>query len=470
MQNGMSLKTDERNDIMKKLFCRAAALLISTAALAGCGQFTEETSQVYLEEASDITTFEAPVSEATTSEATVSEAPISEVTTPETTASETVPATEFIPVEAAYTTGEISGSFDGAFLKETLKKNENFVISPLSAKLALNMAALGAEENTEKELLELFGYADSEALKAESKRLIEELDRDDGTLTVNNSVWVSDKLETLNESYSQELTDVMSAESFNADLTSQGFVNDLNGWVNENTNGLIPQLLSQPLDESARLALVNTLYFNNKWLHEFDSYSTYDADFYGVNGTKQVPTMHLGTTDFDYAEGKKLKSVVLPYKNGSKMKVYLPVSETESIADIIGEMSLEELSAELEASYTQQKVVLTLPKFECDYSGSLKEMLQLLGVSEAFDPDNARFGKISDEQLYISEVIQAAKIKCDEGGTEAAAATIVTVATTCAVEDPIIPIQFIVDRPFLYEIESPSGEPLFMGVIQSFTE
>lgn len=421
---------------MKKRLYRTSALLLSAATLAGCGPFTEQGKET-----------------------------VSTVTCP----AEPPAVTEFVPVEAAYTAGEISGSFDGAFLKETLKKNENFVVSPLSAKLVLNMAALGAEENTEKELLELFGYADSEAMKADSKRLIEELDREDGTLTVNNSVWVSDRLETLKESYSQELTDVMSAESFNADLTSQDFVNDLNGWVNENTNGLIPQLLSQPLDATARLALVNTLYFNNKWQYEFDSYSTYDADFYGINGTEQVPTMHLGTTSFDYAEGKKLKSVVLPYKDGSRMKVYLPVSETESIADIIGEMSLEELSAELEASYTQQKVVLALPKFECDYSGSLKEMLQLLGVSQAFDPNNAKFGKISDEQLYISEVIQAAKIKCDEEGTEAAAATIAIDAEGCAlIEEP--PIEFIVDRPFLYEIESPSGETLFMGVIQSFTE
>lgn len=417
---------------MKKIFGRFSALLLGTAMLTACGENKDELQTVTC------------------------------VNVPETT--------EFVPVEAEYTAEEISGCFNAAFLKEALKENDNFVVSPLSAKLALNMAAVGAGEGsaTEQELLNLFGYGSINELKDDSKNLMAELDSEDGTITVNNSVWVSDKLETLKADYIQELSDVLSAESFNTDLTSADFVNSLNGWVNENTNGLIPQLLSQPLDESARLALVNTLYFNNEWRYEFDANATYDRNFYGIKGTEQVSAMrneiHVG-----YAEGEKLKSVALPYKDGSVMNVYLPVNEEENIADIINEMSLEELSEEMNLEYAEEKVNLILPKFECDYSGSLIEMLKLLGVSEAFDPNNAQFGKISDEQLYISEVIQAARIICDEEGTEAAAATMVVAGDGCAIIEEI-PIEFIADRPFMYEIKSPSGETLFMGVMQSFTE
>lgn len=418
---------------MKKIFGRFSALLLGTAMLTACGENKDELQTVTC------------------------------LDVPETT--------EFVPVEAVYTAEEISGCFNAAFLKEALKENDNFVVSPLSAKLALNMAAVGAGEGTatEQELLNLFGYGSINELKDDSKNLMAELDREDGTITVNNSVWVSDKLETLKEDYTQELSDVLSAESFNTDLTSADFVNSLNGWVNENTNGLIPQLLSQPLDESARLALVNTLYFNNEWQYKFESYATRDNEFYGNNGTETVPTMHNGELHLNYGEGNKLKSVTLPYRDGSVMNVYLPKNEDESIAEIISELTPTELTEELEMKREEKLVNIALPKFECDYSGSLIEMLKLLGVSEAFDPNNAQFGKISDEQLYISEVIQAARIICDEEGTEAAAATMVVAGDGCAIIEEI-PIEFIADRPFMYEIKSESGETLFMGVIQNFTE
>ncbi|MDE7279411.1 MAG: serpin family protein, partial [Oscillospiraceae bacterium] len=68
-------------------------------------------------------------------------------------------------------------------------------------------------------------------------------------------------------------------------------------------------------------------------------------------------------------------------------------------------------------------------------------------------------GMTNGELLVISEVIQAAKIICHEDGTEAAAATVVVFIEALA------PIVLTVDRPFLYTIESPSGETLFMGVI-----
>ena len=97
-------------------------------------------------------------------------------------------------------------------------------------------------------------------------------------------------------------------------------------------------------------------------------------------------------------------------------------------------------------------------------------MLQLLGVNKAFDPLGAEFNATAEgEQLYISKIIQAAKIRCDEEGTEAAAVTMAEDGVgAMLMEEP--PIEFIVDRPFMYEIKSPSGETLFMGVIQNFTE
>ncbi len=387
--------------------------------------------------------------------------------TPVKTGDLTAAAARVEHAEAAYSTGEISGSFSSAFLKEYLKENDSFVISPLSAKLAVSMAAAGADNgtDTEKELLDLFGYGTKEDMLSDCGGIVAELNASENIDTAN-SAWISDRLNGFNDSYGDTLKGVFSADFFTQDLSSEKFVKELNGWVSDNTKKMIPKLLNEPLSEDARLALVNALYFKNEWLFKFDEYSTHDRDFYGKSGTVQVPTMYLAER-LQYGEGKKFKSVVMLYKDGSYMTVYLPLDESARIADLIAEMSVEELNAELEADYDTANVVLSMPKFECESGGSLLEMLERLGVRDAFDPSAAAFGEMTDgtEALYISKIIQAAKIVCNEEGTEAAAATLVAMDAGGAmpVKDTI---EFTVDRPFLYEIKTASGETLFMGVMQ----
>ena len=385
------------------------------------------------------------------------------------TPAETGLATERAQAEAVYSAEEIFGSFNGAFLKEYLKEQDSFVISPLSAKLALSMAAAGADNGsvTEKELLDLFGYGTKEDMLDDCGKIIAELDSSK-TISTANSAWLSERLKGLNDGYSDTLKKAFSAERFTENLSSDGFVKKLNKWVDKNTNGMIPQLLNSPLSEDARLALVNALYFKNEWVYKFDKQSTHDRDFNGKNGTVQVPTMYM-VEHLQYGEGKRFKSVSLPYTDGSYMRVYLPLDENAKIADLIAEMSIDELNAEFETAYDEKKDVLSMPKFECESGGSLLEMLERLGVREAFDPGAASFGGITDDKdviLYISEIIQAAKIICDEEGTEAAAATLVTMDAggVMPVEEELV--EFIVDRPFLYEIKTSSGETLFMGVMQ----
>ena len=354
-------------------------------------------------------------------------------------------------------------NFEIAFLKYAARDGESFVISPASAKFAMNMAALGAGEgsSTEKELLGLFGYGSKTEMSEVSKKLIEELNREDGSLSAKNSVWISDRAGELNPGFKSGLTDIFRAESFSCDLTSYAFVDVLNGWVEKNTNGLIKQMLGEPLSEDARLALVNTLYFKNKWEKPFGD--RYPRGFYGAEGyNENAPAMSV-TDDMYYSTGDTFKSAVLNYTDGSSMRIFLPADENKLVTDIIAEMSETELSAALKPNYSNEKVALTMPPFECDFKASLVDMFQNLGVQSCFTEGLADFsGIISEEKLFISDVIQSAKIICDEEGTEAAAATMGIAVLTHADPDPIV---LTVDRPFLYVIESPSGETLFMGVI-----
>lgn len=355
-------------------------------------------------------------------------------------------------------------NYEIAFLKYAARNGEGFVISPASAKLAMSMAAMGAGEgsSTEKELLGLFGYESKDEMSRIGKTLMEELNREDGSLSAKNSIWVSNRVKNLNSSFTDDLTNYFYAESFTRDLSSQGFVDELNGWVEKNTNGLIKEMLGEPLSEDARLALVNTLYFKNEWQYHFND--RYPRGFHGANGyNEKAPAMSM-TEYIMYSSDNTFKSVKLNYTDGSCMKIFLPTDENKLVTDIIAETSEEKLSAAIEPFYSNTYVSLTMPPFECDYKASLVEMFQSLGVQNCFDGNRADFSGITaEESFYISDVMQAAKIICDEKGTEAAAATSITVAV-CS-DEPSYPVVLTIDRPFLYTIESPSGETLFMGVI-----
>ena len=110
---------------------------------------------------------------------------------------------------------------------------------------------------------------------------------------------------------------------------------------------------------------------------------------------------------------------------------------------------------------------LSLPKFEQEWSGELKDALAALGLTDAFDPDLADFSLLGDDPrgYYLSQVIHAARIEVNEEGTEAAAATVVAAASGAV--PPQEGVTLIFDRPFLYGIvDLQNGVPLFLGTFE----
>ena len=113
-------------------------------------------------------------------------------------------------------------------------------------------------------------------------------------------------------------------------------------------------------------------------------------------------------------------------------------------------------------------VELTLPKFELEFESQLNNVLQNLGMKEAFDPAKADLTAMRKEgEIYISKVIQKSYLKVDENGAEAAAITAVVIKTRSIGNQNK---RMIVNRPFVMIIKSSelpeNYDALFMAKIE----
>ncbi len=167
---------------------------------------------------------------------------------------------------------------------------------------------------------------------------------------------------------------------------------------------------------------------------------------------------------FAFAQNDQFQAIELPYK-GEKiaMLILLPRS-----IDGLGKLE-SGLSADFLAGVTggmqKGKAEVMIPKFKFSAGIGLAEKLKEMGMTAAFSPGQADFSGIDGEpDLFISDVQHKAFISVDEKGTEAAAATGITMSPT-AVFMPRV--TFTADHPFLFVIrDRTSGALLFLGRVE----
>lgn len=360
------------------------------------------------------------------------------------------------------------------FIEKYGFEDKNYMISPTSFRAALALAVSGADNETKDELLKAMGFNSMDELTAWYKNVSSSVDsynewlksakeefkeyRDyydddakepDGAFDLENSIWRNTKSSgELSKKYIKYVKDTFGATADN--VSEEKITDTVNNWINENTNGLIPSI-SNDLSY-ADLVLVSTLYLRTAWENDFYELATEEGDFKTVSGDTVKKDFMNQQDKFKYYEDDNGKFVVLPM-NGGINAVFI-LGEVDDAASKIANASVEE-------------VAVKLPKFESETSFSENQLIDFCvarGAEQAFTQD-ADFSLMSDEmQLFISDIIQKTKIKVDEKGIEAAAATAVIMTEGCALEEPEVK-EFIADEPFKYMIltDNETPELLFYG-------
>lgn len=348
------------------------------------------------------------------------------------------------------------------------------LVSPLSVALALSMTANGAAGNTLAQFQDVLGGGvDLVELNTACAQLMADYQGLGGSTkcAIANSLWV-DPEGQIKDEFIGQCRGIYDAQVFSAQLSEPGIVKDLNSWVSQHTNKMIPEIIDQPFPEETACLLVNALYLKNSWLSEFDPLSTHTMDFHHAGGPdSQVEYLRKFDTQLSYLQGKGAQGVVLPYDDGRLAFVaILPdlYPDSPDFGQWLNNLEGNSLSQLINNREDAIFLSFAMPKFSAEWKGNLEDTLPLLGLEDAFVPGAADFSSLGDspEGYYISQVIHATKIEVNEKGTEAAAATVVA-AESGAAAPPQEGITLILDRPFLYGIvDLYTGVPLFLGTYE----
>lgn len=349
--------------------------------------------------------------------------------------------------------------------------DDNLFISPLSVSMALGMTLNGADGETFDDMastLHVDGLSRAE-INAGYRDLIDLLIELDPkvTFTMANAIWHRDSF-TVEDAFLETNRDYFDATVDGLDFSSDAALDRMNRWVEENTNGRIPEIVDAPIDPDMALYLMNALYFQGDWRHQFDADRTEDADFTRADGsTVTVDMMRPAEARrVAFFENDQLQMIDLPYGDSLfSMTIVLPRAE-EDLASVLADLDAATWQTWTE-NLAPQRLFVEMPRFELAYEQPLLEVLGDLGLDRALDPERADFSGINPDvsDLHISTVDHKTFLRVDEQGTEAAAATAVGVRPVSA------PQGFRVDRPFFLTIrEQHSGTILFIGHVMDPTD
>ncbi|KAF3579044.1 hypothetical protein DY000_02035319 [Brassica cretica] len=414
---------------------------------------------------------------------------------------------------------EIVLNFAKHVIATTDAKTSNLVFSPASINVILSFFAAKSGGSTANHILSLLQASSITELNAVSSKVITDVLADSTatggpTISVANGVWM-DKSLPVEPCFTSLIENTYKANFNQVDFRTKAdeVVEEVNAWVENQTRGLITDLLSFAPPETD-LIFANALFFHGRWDEEFNPSLTKDSDFHRLDGTKlRVPFMSAKASykhrlevyqetdlifanalffhgrwdeefnpsltkdsDFHRLDGTKLrvpfmsakasykhrlevyqgfKVLHLPYKGGSN---YL--EDNRFSMQICLPDDKDGLHAMLESLSSCRGFLNGYIPGQCVSIGEVKIPTFKFG----FDFDVSKALKGLGLETPLEKIVHKACIEVDEVGTKAAAATAVSFCG--GILRPQKKYDFVADHPFLFLVkEYRSGLVLFLGQV-----
>ncbi len=465
------------------------AALCGALLLGACGTAATTPEETTAAETATAPAESPAVSEATSSETTVPDAG----TTPETSANlaqlePLYAAAAFAPAagdevsrrlafgqtrnEAAIVKGLVQ--LAGRALPElaAASPDKNVVFSTPSLALALGMLAQGAEGVTREELVTALDLPEDGDWMAQLIAALnlsrEEEDLPSVTIESSRALWLQEGCR-LRAAYGETASQVWHADiNVWAPEERDAAHEAIGQWYEARSHGLLPAS-TVPDDlpnESTSLILLDALYYKAQWWGAFNAAET-ESDIFHLADGGEVPVFMmqqqlqgqraLVRDDYQIAQ--------LPLAGGYQFVVALPTGGRGADELLVDEAFRRDFVAPRGSEFD---IMWQLPRLDLALGADLLPLLRELGVTTAMSAE-ADFGALFEDARpgdFVLDVLrQDARLLVDEDGVEAAAVTLAAIVATAAPMERESLLMRL-DRPFIAEIRSEGGLPLFSMVVR----
>jgi serpin B len=356
--------------------------------------------------------------------------------------------------------------FAAVAYRQLVQKNDNLILSPFSISTALSMLLDGARGQTAAGMAAALnqihpGPAYHGAVASLAEQLTKQANLDGNQLAIANGLWVQQGF-PLESEFEQTIRTLYQAPLTLLDFrtNAEQARHEINSWTAQHTNGRIPDLfVPGSIDAAIRLVLTSAIYFYGKWRAPFDPHNTRVEPFQlGEGRTVDTKFMHQ-KADFLYGETPSAQILEMKYEGTPlAFDILLPKAST-GLAGLQQSIKADTFSAWLGA-LASRKVEAAIPKFRAESAFSLRDMLSRMGMADAFARTADFSGIDGRRDLFLGDVVHKAFVDLSEEGTEAAAATGITVHSLAVRQQTT----FRADHPFAFFIrDTTSGVILFEG-------
>lgn len=339
-------------------------------------------------------------------------------------------------------------------------------LSPLSISSALTLLSAGARGPSAvalQGLLHLPPYGDAlmTSLRQRRDALRPLTQGTKAPLTMGDSVWLQTGLPVLPD-YLDRVTTAQDARVLGWDFQADpnGGREAVNRSVTDATRGRITDLLPEGAVTSlTRVLLVNTVALDADWKVPFDPDGTHAGRFTRADGSTTAASYLSSAGELRYAEEAGWRAVVLPYVGDRLELVAALPAAGQPTCSMPSREALDRLAGAAPA-----QVALRLPRLQLSERLDLLPLLAPRGLAPLLDPATADLSGVAGQpgDLVVGAAVHAATLRVDEKGTQAAAATGVTVRVASSGR-PEPALRLDLDRPFLLLLrDRVTREPLFL--------
>ncbi len=352
------------------------------------------------------------------------------------------------------------------------EKGKNTMLSPVSLLYALGMTANGAAGETLSQMEDvLYGGISADVANTYFLDFTKNLPDGAGgvSLDIANSIWINsaNKNFVVRETFLNTNRSYYGAGVFGRDFLDPKTVDEVNGWVSDNTDGMIPTVIRE-LRQSDLMLLINTVLFDGKWERTYGEDDIREMYFMAYDGSTEKVDMLLSEESMHFSLGQG-KGFVRPYAERYSFVGLLPDEGVDvyDYAALLTGASLTDAITDAIENPQGKEALVRIPEFTFDYDTEAVDALVALGMTDACSSaaDFSRMGE-SEDGMSIGRVIHKTRIELSRSGTKAAAATVVAVTESAAIGDYELPVRIYLDRPFMFAIvDNETGLVLFVGIV-----